>query len=174
MGAAWPQGNLPFLKLAEKSCFLTCPTEWKWRKTARSLGVEVALLFLWPNSCGCWQNKPRAQNNQLQFTPGDIYFPCSLGSLPKEGTSSFAMSHVWRQSNTGDQARGAEQEELNDLNERVQCAHTSQGGWGTMGRQSGVQLAGSQYQHGTDDPGWMAEHWRQINMKAVRVVESKS
>lgn len=57
MRAAWPQGNLPFSKLAEKSCFLICPTEWKWRKTVRSLGVEVALLFLWPNSCGCWQNK---------------------------------------------------------------------------------------------------------------------
>lgn len=35
-------GAAPFLKLAEKSCFLTCPTEWKWRKTGRSLGVEVA------------------------------------------------------------------------------------------------------------------------------------
>lgn len=45
MGAAWPQGNLPFLKLAEKSCFLTWPTEWKWRKTGRSSGVEVAWLF---------------------------------------------------------------------------------------------------------------------------------
>lgn len=59
-------------------------------------------------------DKTRAQNNQLQLTPGDIYFPCSLGSLPKEGTSSSAMSHVWRQSNTGHQARGAEEEELNE------------------------------------------------------------
>lgn len=101
MCAAWPPGKLPLLKLAAKSCFLICPTEWKWGKTVQSLSVEVALLFLWPNSCGCWQNKPRAQNNQLQFTPGDVYLPCSLGSLPKEGTSSFAMSHVWRQSNTG-------------------------------------------------------------------------
>lgn len=43
---AWPEEKLPLLKLAEKSCFPIFPTECERRKLVRSLGVEVALLFL--------------------------------------------------------------------------------------------------------------------------------